>query len=162
MSSGVKRKTNDEIYSMFLVPKRLYHSLIKNIEEDETKKELISMNEKPNTSNYIENAINFKNLQDRQKINQAGERLYRIGSDKMSDVMLPVQVDSSTGRTYQSISRSTTAETPQQKEILLSFCPLLPLWKGNPIQKCFILLEDLKARTTLQPPPHQNGKICLL
>ena len=45
---------------MFLVPKRLYHSLIKNIEDNETKKELISMNEKPNTSNYIENAINFK------------------------------------------------------------------------------------------------------
>ena len=85
MSSGVKRKTHDEIYSMFLVPKRLYHSLIKNIEDDETKKELISMNEKSNTANYIENAINFKNLQDRQKMNQAGDKLYRFGFDKMSE-----------------------------------------------------------------------------
>ena len=34
------------------------------------KKELISMTEKPETTNYIENAIKFKNLLDRQKINQ--------------------------------------------------------------------------------------------
>ena len=63
------------------------------------------MNEKTNTAKYIENAINFKNLQDRQKINQTGDKLYLFGSDKMSNIMSPVQVDSSTGRTYQSISR---------------------------------------------------------
>ena len=33
MSSGSKRKTHDEIYSMFLVPKTLYYSLMKNIED---------------------------------------------------------------------------------------------------------------------------------
>ena len=123
MSSGVQRKMHDEIYSMFLVTKRLYHSLIKNIEDDETKKELISMNEKPNTTSYIENAINFKNLQDRQKMNQVGDKLYRLGSDKMSDVMPPVQVVSSTGRTHQSISISTIAQTPQQKENTAQFLP---------------------------------------
>ena len=91
------------------------------------KKELISMNEKPNTTNYIENAINFKNLQDRQKINQTGDKLYRFGSDKMSNVMSPTQVNSSTGCTYQSISRSTTAQTPQQKENTAQFLPTTPI-----------------------------------
>ena len=67
------------MYSMFLVPKRLYYSLIKNTEDDESKKELISMNEKPETTNYIENAIKFKNLQDRQKIIQTGINYFVLG-----------------------------------------------------------------------------------
>ena len=112
---------------MFLVPKRLYYSLMKNIEDDETKKELISMNEKPTTTNYIENAINFKNLQDRQKMNQTSHKLYRLGSDKMPDVMSPAQVDSSMGRTYRSLSRSTSAQTPQQKENSVQFLPDTPI-----------------------------------
>ena len=74
------------MYSMFLVPKRLYYSLIKNTEDDETKKELISMNEKPETINYIENAIKFKNLQDRQKINKTGDKLLRFGPDKLPNL----------------------------------------------------------------------------
>ena len=152
MSSGVKRKTHDEIYSMFLVPKRLYHSLIKNIEDDETKKELISMNEKPNTANYIKNAINFKNLQDRQKMNQAGDKLYRPGSDKMSDVMLPVQVDSSTGRTYQSISRSTTAQTPQQKENTAKFLPTTPIIERKPNTELFHTAGRPKSQDDTSTP----------
>ena len=67
------------MYSMFLVPKRLYYSLIKITEYDETKKELISMNEKPETTNYIENAIKFKDLLDRQKINQLGINYFVLG-----------------------------------------------------------------------------------
>ena len=86
MSSGVKIKSHDEMYSMFLVPKRLYYLLVKNTEDDELKKELISMNEKPETTNYIENAIKFKNLQDRQKIIQTGDKLLRFGSDKLPNV----------------------------------------------------------------------------
>ena len=152
MSSGVKRKTNDEIYSMFLVPKRLYHSLIKNIEDDETKKELISMNEKPNTSNYIENAINFKNLQDRQKMNQSGDKLYRFGSDKISNVMPPVQVDSSMGRTYQSISRSTTAQTPQQKENIAQFSPTTPIMEREPDPDLFYTASRPKSQDDTSTP----------
>ena len=97
------------MYSMFLVPKRLYYSLIKNTEDDESKKELISMNEKPETTNYIENAIKFKNLQDRQKINQTGDKLLRFGPDKLPNVTSVTQSDSSMGRTYQSLSRSPSA-----------------------------------------------------
>ena len=116
MSSGVKIKPHDEMYSMFLVPKRLYYSLIKNTEDDETKKELISMNEKPETTNYVENAIKFKNLQDRQKINQTGDKLLRFGPNKLPNVTSVTQSDSM-GRTYQSLSRSPSAQIPQQEEI---------------------------------------------
>ena len=105
------------MYSMFLVPKRLYYSLIKNTEDDESKKELISMNEKPETTNYIENAIKFKNLQDRQKINQTGDKLLRFGPDKLPNVMTVTQSDSSMGRTYQSLSRSPSTQIPQREEI---------------------------------------------
>ena len=137
---------------MFLVPKRLYHSLIKNIEDDETKKELISMNEKPNTANYIENAINFKNLQDRQKINQTGDKLYRFGSDKMSNIMSPVQVDSSMGRTYQSISRSTTAQTPQQKENTAQFLPTTPIIEREPDTELFYTAGRPKSQDNTSTP----------
>ena len=105
------------MYSMFLVPKRLYYSLIKNTEDDETKKELISMNEKPETTNYIENAIKFKNLQERQKINQTGDKLLRFGPYKLPNVMSVTQSDSSMGRTYQSLSRSPSTQFPQREEI---------------------------------------------
>ena len=117
MSSGVKIKPYDEMYFMFLVPKRLYCSFIKNTEDDESKKELISMNEKPETTNYIENAIKFKNLQDRQKINQTGNKLLRFGPDKLPNVTSVTQSDSSMGRTYQSLSRSPSAQIPQREEI---------------------------------------------
>ena len=105
------------MYSMFLVPKRIYYSLMKNTEGDETTKELISMNEKPETTNYIENAIKFKNLQDRQKINQTGDKLLRFGPDKLPNVTSVTQSDSSMGCTYQSLSRSPSAQIPQREEI---------------------------------------------
>ena len=117
MSSGVKIKPDDEMYSMFLVPKRLYYSLMKNIEDDETKKQLISMDEKPETTNYIENAIKFKNLQYRQKMNQTGDKLYCFGPDKLPNVMSVARTNSSMGRTYQSLSRSTSAQIPQREEM---------------------------------------------
>ena len=104
------------MYSMFLVPKRLYYSLIKNIEDDETKKELIAMNENPETTNYIENAIKFKNLLDRQKINQTGDKLLRFGPDKLPNVTSVTQSDSM-GRTYQYPLKSPSAQIPQQEEI---------------------------------------------
>ena len=162
MSSGVKRKTHDEIYSMFLVPKRLYYSLMKNIEDDETKKELISMNEKPNTANYIENAINFKNLRDRQKMNQAGDKLYRLGSEKCR--MLCHQLESIAVRVARTnlFQDQQPLKLPNKKKIPHSFCPVPPLSKGNLIQNCFLLLEDQKARTILQPWLRQNGEVRLL
>ena len=116
MSSRVNIKPHDEMYSMFLVPKRLYYSLIKNIEDDETKKELIAMNENPETTNYIENAIKFKNLLDRQKINQTGDKLLRFGPDKLPNVTSVTQSDSM-GRTYQYPLKSPSAQIPQQQEI---------------------------------------------
>ena len=64
------------------------------------------MNEKPETTNYIENAIKFKNLQDRQKINQTGDKLLLFGPDKLPNVTSVTQSNSSMGRTYQSLSRS--------------------------------------------------------
>ena len=104
------------------------------------------MNEKPNTTNYIENAINFKNLQDRQKMNQSGDKLYRFGCDKMSNVMPPVQVDSSTGRMYQSISRSTTAQTPQQKENIAQFSPTTPIMEREPNPDLFYTAKRPKSQ----------------
>ena len=164
MSAGVKRKTHDEIYSMFLVPKRFYYSLMKNMEDDETKKELISMNEKPNMANYIENAINFKNLQDRQKMNQEGDKLYSLGSDSMSDVMSPARVDSSTGCTYQSLSRSITAQTPQQKENTAQFLPGTPIIEREPDTELFFTAARPKSQdetdsSTSVTPEWQNSPI---
>ena len=74
------------------------------------------MNEKPETTNYIENAIKFKNLQDRQKINQTGDKLLRFGPDKLPNVTSVTQSDSM-GRTYQSLSRSQSTQIPQREEI---------------------------------------------
>ena len=110
------------------------------------------MNEKPNTANYIENAINFKNLQDRQKINQTGDKLYLFGSDEMSNIMSPVQVDSSTGRTYQSISRSTTAQTPQQKENTAQFLPTTPIIKRKPDTEFFYTAGRPKSQDDISTP----------
>ena len=79
-------------------------------------KKLISMNEKPETTNYIENAIKFKNLLDRQKMNQTGDKLLRFGPDKLPNVTSFTRSDSM-GRTYQSLSRSPSAQIPQREEI---------------------------------------------
>ena len=136
MSSGVKIKPHDEMYSMFLVPKRLYYSLIKNTEDDESKKELISMNEKPETTNYIENAIKFKNLQDRQKIIQTGDKLLRFGSDKLPNVTSIAQSDSM-GRTYQSLSRSPSTQIPQREEIQNVMSPGRVTQKGSSIDRAY-------------------------
>ena len=84
---------------------------MKNTEDDETKKELISMNEKPETTNYIENAIKFKNLLHRQKINQTGDKLLHFGPNKLPNVTSVTQSDSK-GRTYQPVSRSPSAQIP--------------------------------------------------
>ena len=75
------------------------------------------MNEKLETTNYIENAIKFKNLQDRQKINQTGDKLLCFGPDKLPNVTSVTQSDSSMGRTYLSLSRSPFAKIPQREEI---------------------------------------------
>ena len=80
------------------------------------KKNLNSMNEKPETTNYIENAIKFKNLQDRQKINQTGDKLLRFGPDKLPNLTSVTQSDSM-GRTYQSLSRSPSTQIHQPEEI---------------------------------------------
>ena len=136
MSLGVKIKPHDEMYSMFLVPKRLYYSLLKNTEDDETKKELISMNEKPETTNYIENAIKFKNLQDRQKINQTGDKVLGFGPDKLPNVTSVTQSDSM-GRTYQSLSRSPSTQIPQQKEIQNVMSPGRVTQIGSSIDRAY-------------------------
>ena len=51
--------------------------------------------------------------------------------------MSPVQVDSSTSRTYQSISRSKTAQTPQQKENTAQFLPTTPIMEREPDTELF-------------------------
>ena len=60
--------------------------------------------------------IKFKNLQDRQKINQTGDKLLRFRPDKLPNVTSVTQSDSM-GRTYQSFSRSPSAQIPQREEI---------------------------------------------
>ena len=136
MSSRVNIKPHDEMYSMFLVPKRLYYSLIKNMEDDETKKELISMNENPETTNYIENAIKFKNLQDRQKINQTEDKLLRFGLDKLPNVTSVTQ-SNSMGRTYQSPLKLPSAQIPQQEEIPNVMSPAQVAQTGNSISPTY-------------------------
>ena len=48
-----------DISSMFLVPQRLYRSLLSHIEEDESMEELDALNRQKQDGNYIENAIDF-------------------------------------------------------------------------------------------------------
>ena len=150
MSLGVKIKPHDDMYSMFLVPKRLYYSLIKNTEDDESKKELISMNEKPETTNYIENAIKFKNLQDRQKINQTGDKLLGFGPDKLPNVTSVAQSDSM-GRTYQSLSRSLSTQIPQREEIQNVMSPGRVTQIGSSIDRAYHLQDH-------HPPKLRNEK----
>ena len=65
------KKNNDGVASMFLVPKRLYESLLNLLknEDEETKNEIIALNQNliNNNNNYIENAIRYRNLQNLQK-----------------------------------------------------------------------------------------------
>ena len=68
------KKNNDGVASMFLVPKRLYESLLNLLknEDEETKNEIIALNQNliNNNNNYIENAIKYRNLQNLQKNTQ--------------------------------------------------------------------------------------------
>ena len=94
------------------------------------------MNEKPETTNYIENAIKFKNLQDRQKINQTRDKLLRFGSDNIPNVTSIAQSDSM-GRTYQSLSRSPSTQIPQQEEIPNVMSPGRVTQKGSSIERAY-------------------------
>ena len=65
------KKNNDGVSSMFLIPKRMYESLLNLLDNDdeETKNEIIALNQNQinNSNNYIENAIKYRNLQNLQK-----------------------------------------------------------------------------------------------
>ena len=56
---------------MFLIPKRMYESLLSLLDNDdeEAKNEIIALNQNQinNSNNYIENAIKYRNLQNLQK-----------------------------------------------------------------------------------------------
>ena len=58
---------NNSINSMFLVPKNIYTSMLSRIDEDEARDEIQLINRNIDDGNYIENAINFNNQQDRHK-----------------------------------------------------------------------------------------------
>ena len=94
------------------------------------------MNEKPETTNYIENAIKFKNLQDRQKINQTGDKLLCFGPDKLPNVTSVTQSDSM-GRTYQSLSRSPSTQIPQREEIQNVMSPGRVTQIGSSIDRAY-------------------------
>ena len=67
MASIAKSKEPNEIHSMFLVPKKMYNSLLNLIQDDEdTKNEIMGINQ-TGSNNYIENAITFKKQQDQQQ-----------------------------------------------------------------------------------------------
>ena len=72
MSSISKfKKNNDGVASMFLVPKRMYESLLDllDYEDEETRNEIIALNQNQinSNNNYIENAIRYRNLQNLQR-----------------------------------------------------------------------------------------------
>ena len=56
-----------DISSMFLVPQRIYNSMLSNIEENDVREDLQNLNRQKNDGNYIENAINFNKQQKLQK-----------------------------------------------------------------------------------------------
>ena len=69
MPSISKFKSNDEILSMYLVPKKMFNALLRILDEDEeNKNELLAINQsQTSNNNYIENAIAFKHQQNEQK-----------------------------------------------------------------------------------------------
>ena len=79
MSPISKFKSNDEILSMYLVPKKMFNTLLKILDEDEeNKNELIALNQsQTNNNNYIENAIAFKKKQMEQKKNTSTSNLQK-------------------------------------------------------------------------------------
>ena len=66
--------------------------------------------------------------------------------------MSPAQVNSSTGRTYQSISRSTTAQTPQQKENTAQFSPTTPIMEREPDPDLFYTAGRPKSQDDTSSP----------
>ena len=66
--------------------------------------------------------------------------------------MPPVQVDSSTGRMYQSISRSATAQTPQQKENIAQFSPTTPIMEREPNPDLFYTAKRPKSQDDTSIP----------
>ena len=105
MSPNSKFKNNDEILSMYLVPKKMYNALLNQLDEDEeTKNELIAMNQNQiNNNNYIENAIAFKKQQSDQKRNTS-----------TSNVQKPDITDNQSAVTPNTLSRSVSTFRPLQ------------------------------------------------
>ena len=100
MSLNSKSKNNDGIISMYLVPKKMYKTLLSQLDEDEeNKNELIAINQnQTNNNNYIENAIAFKKQQSEQKKNTSTSNLQK-----------PDMTDNQSTVTPNTLSRSVSA-----------------------------------------------------
>ena len=84
----MNKKVQNEIQSMFLVPRYMYNLLLKIVEDDYKKAELKQLNFGMDNDNYIENAIQFKGEQSRQRKTEQNElnlanKKPEIGIDKM-------------------------------------------------------------------------------
>ena len=87
----MNKKVQNEIQSMFLVPRYMYNLLLKIVEDDYKKAELKHLNFGMDNDNYIENAIQFKGEQSRQRKTEQNElnlanKKPEIGIDKMVSV----------------------------------------------------------------------------
>ena len=86
-----KFKSNDGILSMYLVPKKMFNTLLSILnEDDENKNELIAINQnQTSNNNYIENAIAFKKQQKEQKKNTLTSNLQKFDITDNQSVVTP-------------------------------------------------------------------------
>ena len=124
MSLSSKFKNNDGIISMYLVPKKMYKTLLSQLDEDEeNKNELIAINQNQiNNNNYIENAIAFKKQQSEQKKNTSTSNLQKPDMTDNQSTVTPNTLSRSvsTFRTIQPSAQSDIFPTNVSRNISLT------------------------------------------
>ena len=126
-----------DISSMFLVPQRLYRSLLSYIQEDESMEELDALNRQKQDGNYIENAIDFN----RQQQEMQNSSLNNTNNVTQSYVNQTSQSD-----LLANISRNTT----NNQGSTVRFNPNVTVYK--PLTNESIASSNETTRSSIRPP----------
>ena len=82
-----KFKSNDGILSMYLVPKKMFNTLLSILDDEENRNEIIALNQsQTSNNNYIENAIAFRNRHNEKKKNTPSSNLQKPDITEKPDI----------------------------------------------------------------------------
>ena len=126
-----KFEKQNDLSSMFLVPKRMY-KILTNIIDNYEKEELNQINYEPDNKNYIENAIRFKNKQNEQENKIASNKNLKNGiknqfTDTTEQDKTETTENDKSSNFYYSLSDATPTESKKLKEkdnILSNISPI--------------------------------------